>query len=177
MYGPSEGHLIDTWSYTKEKFASEITSITQKSNTICFYICLHGKQFKNAKTGEPEEFLKINDQNLIKDTDFSELINSIKFNNLYMFLEVCHGGGLINTIKLDDTICNMANVNVVIFNVCSKEKKCYMLTDKVSTIGTAASTLVRNRVNPFKAPAIGLQLIKKFYTDLQPKVTIINTIS
>lgn len=177
MYGLSEGHLIDTWSYTKEKFVNEIKSITQKSNTICFYICLHGKQFLNEKTKKPEEFLKINEQNLIPDTEFSELINSIKFNNLYMFLEVCHGGGLINVIKLDDKVKDMSEMNVVIFNVCSKEKKCYMLTSKVDTIGIAASTLVRNRINALKNPVLGLQLLKRFYTDLQTKVTIINTIS
>lgn len=177
LYGPSSAKLLDTWPMSKSDFFRELKLAVGMSDTICMYICLHGKQYKNAKTGEPEEFLKVNENTLIPDTEFSELINSLKYKNLYIFLEVCHGGGLVNTIKIDDTIRDMSNVNIVIFNVCSKEQKCYVNYDRVNTIGMASRSLMQYHINPFAAPDRGLLLLKKLYGYLHTKVTVIKNLS
>ena len=178
LYGPSQVYLLDTWRYSKEQFVTEIKKATSQSETICFYICLHGKQLQNQKTGKPEEFLKLNENVLIPDKELSEMITEIKFKSLYMMIECCHGGGLINFIKIDDKTKDMSETNILIFNICSKEQKCYVLTDhSTMSVGSATSLMARNRINALRNPRIGLQLLKKFYGYLETKVTIVNTIS
>ena len=178
LYGTCRTVPLDTWRFSEEKFETEIKKAVGTSDTICFYICLHGKQYINKETGKPEEYLRLNDNVLIPDSEFSEMISSLKYKNLYMILEVCHGGGLINTIKIDDSIKDMSECNILIFNVCSKEQKCYVITDySTMAIGKATSLMAKNWINPLKNPRIGLQLLKKVYSYLETKVTIINTIS
>ena len=177
LYGQCETRLLDTWLFTKEKFETEIKKSTGDTDTICIYICLHGKQYINQRTGKPEEFLKLNDNTLIPDIEFSNLISNLKYKNLYMILEVCHGGGLINTIKIDDSIKDMSESNILIFNICSKEQKCYIFNGEDGTVGLATVTMLRNRINPLKNPRLGLQLLKNLYSYLETKVTIVNTIS
>lgn len=177
LYGPSVCKAIDTSQINGVQFAEYIRGITEGRDTVCFYICLHGKQIINKETGKPEEFLLLNDTFRLKDDEFSEIINSIPFKNLYIFLESCHGGGLINTIKIDDKITSMDYVNVVIFDVCSKEQKCYVQINANQTVGVVSSLLNRYRANPFRDPEKALLMVKKVYPTLNTKVTIMKNLS
>ena len=177
LYGLCEVRPLDTWMMTKENFKAVIRKLIGNATSICFYICLQGKQYINEKTHQPEEFLMINERERIQDVELSNFINSLKWRNLCMFLEVCHGGGLINTIKLDDTIRDMANANIVIFNVCSKEKKCYVVKKDGQSIGEAAQTIYSHQINPFSNPSKALEILKRIYPHLHTKVTIIKNLS
>ena len=177
LYGPSVYKALETSRINSLQFAEYIRGITEGRETICFYICLHGKQFINKETNKPEEFLMLNDSFRLKDEEFSEIINSIHFKNLYIFLESCHGGGLINMIKIDDKITSMDNVNVVIFNVCSKEQKCYVNINSGQTIGVVSAFLNKYQTNPFRDPEKALLMVKKVYPTLDTKVTIMKNLS
>lgn len=177
LYGPSVCKTLETSQINGAQFAEYIRGITEGRETVCLYICLHGKQFINKETGKPEEFLLLNDSFRLKDDEFSEIINSIHFKNLYIFLESCHGGGLINTIKIDDKITSMDYVNVVIFNVCSKEQKCYVRINANQTVGVVSAFLNKYRANPFREPEKALLMVKKAYPTLNTKLTIMKNLS
>ena len=84
---------------------------------------------------------------------------------------------MINTIKIDDKITSMDYVNVVIFNVCSKEQKCYVRINANQTIGVVSAFLNKYRANPFRDPEKALLLVKKAYPTLNTKVTIMKNLS
>ena len=177
LYGRVKTLSIDTYQCTKEQFFNIIREGTKGYTTICFYLCIHGKQFINKETKEPEEWLMINDETLILDKEFSEFISELKFQNLYMIIESCHGGGLINTIKIDDTIQDMSNVNILIFNICSKEQKCYVQKSTIGSIGIVTCLLYGNKINPLRHPRTALSLVKRIYPHLHTKLTLLNNIS
>ena len=177
LYGPSVCKLLETSQINSLQFEEYIKGLTEGRETVCFYICLHGKQYINKETGKPEEFLLLNSSFKIKDEELTRIINDIKFKNLYIYIESCHGGGLLNMIKIDDKSKSMANVSVVIFNVCSKEQKCYVQINGGQTIGLVTGILNKYQMNPFRTPEKGLELIKRIYPTLDSKVTIMKNLS
>ena len=80
-------------------------------------------------------------------------------------------------IKIDDKITTMDNVNVVIFNVCSKEQKCYVNINGGQTIGVVSAFLNKYQTNPFRDPEKALLMVKKVYPTLNTKVTIMKNLS
>ena len=173
IVGGVNGNVLNTQSMSKVQFLSTLKEVCKNHNIICFYLCVHGVQYR--ENGEIREKLKINEEVEIEDSEFTELINSLEFTNLYIFNESCHGAGLFNGIQLDKE--NTKLQNVIIFNVCSKEEKCFVRIIYSQSIGLICHFLFKNRINPFRSPEIAYDIIKKQYPGLQTTVTLLKNLN
>lgn len=176
LYGEPITYPVYTEALTTETFANVLRKATQ-GTTVCLYICVHGKQFVNKETGQPDEYILLNEKHMIPDTVFTEILNSIPYQTLLIFNESCHGGGFVENIKLDDHRVEMDNTNVVIVNACSKERKCYVKQNQTSTTGLLSGILYESRVNPFYAPEKALQIAKCVLPQLKTKITVVKNLS
>ena len=178
IVGKYEKQLMNTEMMTSEQFIKELKEkIGKKRTSCCIYMCMHGKQF--PRKDEPEkfdEYLKLNEKNLIIDKDFSTLINSLPIVNKYMLMEICHSGGLINDIRCDydrNIPCNS-----IIFGLCSKDEKCYykkrMYMGKECTICYYSLFLEKSRINPLREPLRALDILEKYRKyNIHPKLILI----
>lgn len=167
-----ESQLIDTVLMTSEQFFMKMTTLLKDKKEACIYFCIHGKQLPNSETNLMEEYLKLNDKNLIKDKEFTDWLNSLNLSHLYIYFEVCHSGGLINILKTDTPYID-EDYTFVAFATCAKDEKCYVSkikTPKPLTIGYASSFLLQNKINPFIMPNVAYMALKKQYPYLSPKV-------
>lgn len=164
--------IIDTVSLTSEQFLTTMTRLLQNRQDACIYFCIHGKQILNKETNLMEEFLKLNETNLIKDTEFTQWLNSLNLRHLYIYFEVCHSGGLINVLKADTPYID-EDYTFVAFATCAKDEKCYVnITEGPNgrTFGCASTFFAQNNINPFIMPNVAYVALKKAYPYLSPKV-------
>ena len=175
LYGDPDVYSICTETLTAETFAKLLRMATQ-GPIVCLYICVHGKQFVNKESGQPEEYILLNEKHMIPDTEFTEILNSIPYKTLLIFNESCHGGGFIENIKLDDKV-GTENINVTIVNACSKEQKCYVCKDGFTTTGVLSGLLCGLNINPFVSPEKALQFAKRKLPYLKTKITVVKNLS
>lgn len=167
---------VYTERLTTETFAATLQRVT-RGTTVCLYICVHGKQVINKETGQPEEYILLNEKHMIPDAEFTKILNGIPYQTLLIFNESCHGGGFVENIKLDDHRVKMDNANVVIVNACSKDQKCYVRRNQTDTAGLLSGILYESRVNPFYAPEKALQVAKRVLPQLKTKITVVKNLS
>lgn len=178
IVGKHEKQVIFTETISSEQFIKQVKEVIGKKRTnCCIYICMHGKQFpRKNEPGKFDEYLKLNERNLIIDTQFSELINSLPIINKYLMLEVCHSGGLLNDVKCDyerNIPCNST-----ILSLCSKDEKCYykqrVINEQLCTICYFTLAFEQSQINPLKEPVKALEVLKKFKgIPLHPKLILI----
>ena len=174
-----EAKIINTKNIDKETFFNLIKDLIGKGRTsCCFYICEHGKQIEKENKDEGyEEYLKLNQNNYIKDIEFTNFINSLNIINKYIIMEVCHSGGLINEIKCDTNF--EIPKNSLIISLCSKDEKCYYRTiykdGKPYTYCYFSIFFAQGNINPLKEPLKALDLLKrnKKY-NIHPKLILVN---
>ena len=176
LYGPCITKPVDTHSMTTEAFKKTVQEAVS-SEVLCFYVCVHGKQRINPESGKTEEYLRLNDKEIITDTEFTQLIKTIPYKTLLMFNESCHGGGILNELKIDDRTAFSENMNVVIINACSKEQKCYVNRTGFGTVGLLSGILCDRQINPFSMPEKALQVSKALLPRLDTKITVMKNIS
>lgn len=168
-----DSYVVDTANMTGEQFFTKMINLIQGRIDVCIYFCIHGKQIPNPETNIKEEYLKLNEKNLIKDTEFTEWLNALNLRHIYIYFEVCHSGGLINILKADTPYID-DDYTFVAFATCAKDEKCYVqFTQTASgkiTIGFASSFLLQNSINPFIMPNVAYVALKKQYPYLSPKV-------
>ena len=170
--------IIDTKMLSDKDFVKQIKELVgKKRTTCCIYMCMHGKQFpRKDEPGKYDEYLKLNEKNLIIDKDFSALINSLPIVNKYMLIEVCHSGGLINDIRCDYE--RNIDCNSIIFSLCSKDEKCYyrkqMYMGKECTVCYYSLFLGESKINPLREPLRALDILKKYQKfNIHPKLILI----
>lgn len=173
-----EKKVINTCTITKEEFMKQIKeAIGEKRTSCCMYICMHGKQFERKnEPGKYDEYLKLNEKNLIIDKEFSEFINSLPIVNKYILMEVCHSGGLINDIRCDydrNIPCNST-----ILSLCSKDERCYyrkqMVQGRECTLCYFTMFLGESKINPLREPIRALDILEKYRKfNIHPKLILI----
>lgn len=173
IVGGVSGIVIDTLNITKEKFVATLMEVCKNHNRICLYLCIHGVQYRENE--EVHEKLKINDKVEIPDYEFTAILNGLQYEELYIFNESCHGAGLFNSIVLDRNSIKIKNI--ILFNVCSKDQKCYVKIISTQSVGIVSHYLFTNRINPFKTPDIAYNAIKKYFPDLQTTVTLLKNLN
>ena len=173
LVGGVNGHILDTSTMSKEVFVNTFSEVCKNHKILCLYVCVHGVQYRE-KDGT-KEFLKINDRVEVPDYEFTALLNNLQFEQLYVFNESCHGAGLFNGIVLDKGETKLKNV--VIFNACSKEEKCFVRIVYSQSIGLVSHLLFTSKINPFKSPETALSIVKHQYPDLQTTVTLLKNLN
>lgn len=151
--------MISTNQMTCDQLKDAILKAVGPSRpAVGFYICMHGRQFE--KDGKYTEYLELNKTNLYSDTDLTALINGLPTHNLYMFNEVCHCGGFLNSIQLDNAQKDQAGSrSIVIFNASAKEDKAYLIVRPASTSGVTSSFLWQYKINPFMQPEYAVDVV------------------
>ena len=160
--------IIDTSNLKLEDFKDRLSAtVGVYRPSVCIYLCMHGEQHKDY------ESLLLNKKVSFKDIDFSNLINSFKIDNLFMFNEVCHSGGLIDFIKLD-TQLRVTTSKILIFNTSNKDDKSALITDGKTSVGLSSRILYTTRINPFLRPKLAYETLKKYKRTA--KVTILENL-
>ena len=151
--------VISTNQMTCDQLKNAILKAVGSSRpAIGFYICMHGRQFENG--GNYVEYLELNQNNLYPDTEFTALINALPTSNLYMFNEVCHSGGFLNSIQLDGTQKSQSGSrSIIIFNASAKEDKAYLIVKSNTTSGVTSSFLWQYKINPFIQPEYAVDVV------------------
>lgn len=150
---------FDTNQMTCDQLKNAILKAVGPSRpAIGFYICMHGRQFENG--GKYVEYLELNQNNLYPDTEFTAMINALPTSNLYMFNEVCHSGGFLNSIQLDSAQkLQPGSRSIVVFNASAKEDKAYLLVNPNTSSGVTSSFLWQYKINPFTQPEYAVDVI------------------
>lgn len=178
IVGKYEKYVINTEMMTSEQFIKELKEkIGKKRTSCCIYMCMHGKQFaRKNEPGKFDEYLKLNEKNLIIDKEFSELINFLPIINKYMLMEICHSGGLIDNIRCDYD--RNISCNSIIFGLCSKDEKCYykkrIYMGKECTVCYYSLFLEQSKINPLREPLRALDILEKYRKyNIHPKLILI----
>lgn len=169
--------VIDTFDMDADTFFKTIVEYTENRPSVCMYFCLHGTHETSEEHPEGLEFLKLNDKNKIPDEDFTSFISVIPIQHIYLYFEVCHSGGLLNTL-----VCDTATIPVdrsfLMFTACSKDQKCWTnfyqsMIDGKYCLGETSSWLRKHCLNPLTQPDTCYMALRKGLPHLRPKYIVL----
>lgn len=171
-----ETKIIDTSSLNVDQFLTTLVEYTKDRTSVCIYFCLHGTHETSEEHPEGQEFLKLNPKEKIPDDDFTAFISAMPVAHLYLYFEVCHSGGLLNTL-----ICDSASTPIdhtfIMFTACSKDQKCwtnyYRNPRGTFCQGETSSWLIQHHLNPFTQPDTCYMALRKNLPHLQPKYIVL----
>lgn len=168
--------VLNAATLTVESFYTTVVELTKNRPSVCMYFCLHGLHETSEEHPDGYELLRLNEQNKISDDDFTSFIASLPVPHLYLYFEVCHSGGLINTLVCD-TASMPLDHSLVMFTACSKDQKCWTLHHESRTehwcIGETSQWLIQHKLNPFITPDACYMALRKNLPHLQPKYIVL----
>lgn len=168
--------VLNAATLTVESFYTTVVELTKNRPSVCMYFCLHGLHETSEEHPDGYELLRLNEQNKISDDDFTSFIASLPVPHLYLYFEVCHSGGLINTLVCD-TASMPLDHSLVMFTACSKDQKCWTLHHESRTehwcIGETSQWLIQHKLNPFITPDACYMALRQNLPHLQPKYIVL----
>lgn len=168
--------VIDTAQLKIETFYETVLTLTKDRPSVCMYFCLHGKHETSEEHPDGQEFLLLNPEQKISDDDFTSFIASLPVPHLYLYFEVCHSGGLINTL-ICDTASMPLDHSLVMFTACSKDQKCWTIHKQTRNehwcIGETSQWLIQHKLNPFITPDACYMALRQNLPHLQPKYIVL----
>lgn len=168
--------VLNAATLTVESFYTTVVELTKNRPSVCMYFCLHGLHETSEEHPDGYELLRLNEQNKISDDDFTSFIASLPVPHLYFYFEVCHSGGLINTLVCD-TASMPLDHSLVMFTACSKDQKCWTLHHESRTehwcIGETSQWLIQHKLNPFITPDACYMALRQNLPHLQPKYIVL----
>ena len=172
-----DSEVIDTAVMNADTFCTTVVELTRDRPSVGMYFCLHGTHETSQEHPDGQEFLLLNSQTKISDDDFTSFISALPVSHLYLYFEVCHSGGLLNTLVCDSSTIPTDH-SFLLFTACSKDHKCWTKFHRIPyaetyCIGETSSWLQKYHLNPFIQPDKCYMALRQNLSHLQPKYIIL----